>query len=129
VAIAFFSIRTGSERPSPDLRTLPDAPQVRVRVEVLNGGGVAGAARRATDLARASGFDVVFFGNAGTFDMDASEVVDRVGRPDLAEAVAEALGIPNVRSEPDPDRYVDVSVILGSRWQDPAAGDPGRPAP
>jgi hypothetical protein len=40
----------------------------RIRVEILNGGGHAGAAREATDQLRDLGFDVVFFGNAGSFD-------------------------------------------------------------
>ena len=119
---AFFAIRS-QDVPDLELRTLP-VPEGRVRVEVLNGGGISGAARRATDLSREAGFDVVYFGNANSFDHAESEVVDRVGRPDLALAVAEVLGILNVRSEPDPDLYVDVSVVLGSDWQQDAEPEP-----
>lgn len=128
VAGVFFVIRTGSDERMTEARTL-SVPETRVRVEVLNGGGVGGAARRATEFARAIGFDVVYFGNAASFDRVESEVVDRVGRPELAEAVAEALGIGNVRSEPDPDLYVDVSVVLGSRWEPPDGSSvpPGEP--
>jgi hypothetical protein len=43
-------------------------------------------------------------------------VVDRVGREQLAEAVANALGIRNVLVEPDPDLFVDVSVLVGRDW-------------
>lgn len=130
VAVAFFSIHTASETADEPARTVPvPAVDARVRVEVLNGGGVSGAARRATDAARATGFDVVFFGNAGSFDKVESEVVDRVGRPDHARAVADALGIRIVRSDPDPDRYVDVSVVLGSDWTPPAARDDGSEEP
>jgi len=128
VAVAYFSIHTESEIPEEAARALP-AVDVRVRVEVLNGGGVPGAARRATDAARSIGFDVVFFGNAGSFDQAESEVVDRVGRPEYAQAVAEALGIHNVRSIPDPDRYVDVSVFLGADWTPPAQDGAERPEP
>jgi hypothetical protein len=42
--------------------------------------------------------------------------VDRVGREELAEAVANALGIRNVLVEPDPDLFVDVSVLVGRDW-------------
>lgn len=123
VGIAFFTIHTASEDPAPEQRTLP-APQERVRVEILNGGGVTGAARRATELARAAGYDVVYFGNAARFDHEISEVVDRVGRHDFAAGVAAALGIDNVRSDRDPDRYVDLSVILGRDWQLPEDSEP-----
>lgn len=112
----FFAIRTGRDVQDLEPRTL-SLPEGRVRVEVLNGGGMAGAARRATDLSRDAGFDVVYFGNASSFDHAESEVVDRVGRPELARAVAEVLGIRNVLSDPDPDLYVDVSVVLGRDWE------------
>jgi predicted NBD/HSP70 family sugar kinase len=42
-------------------------------------------------------------------------VIDRVGRPDLAEAVANALGIPNVLTQPDPNLFVDVTVVTPDR--------------
>ena len=89
----------------------------RVRVEVQNGGGVTGMASAATERLRPAGFDVVEFGNLRPFDPDRrSVVIDRVGRSDYARAVAKALGIDNVQSDPDPNLYVDVSVLLGSEW-------------
>jgi hypothetical protein len=89
----------------------------RVRVEVLNGGGRAGAARVATTFLRDAGYDVVYFGNAASFDYDSTRVIDRVEQPEVAGAVAQALGIGNVLSEPDPNLFVDVSVVLGADWQ------------
>jgi len=91
-------------------------PSDRVRVEVLNGGGQFGAARQATEQLRDLGFDVVFFGNASAFGRDSSVVLDRVGALGSARDVADALGIRNVRSEPDPNLYLDVSVVLGKDW-------------
>ena len=108
-----------SEVPRTPQEPPPPALGVRVRVEVLNGGGQAGVARSATRLLRDAGFDVVFFGNAGSFDQDSSLVLDRVGRPEWARAVAEALGIHNLLSEPNPNLYLDVSVVLGRDWVAP----------
>jgi hypothetical protein len=103
--------------PAPILAT---APEGRVRVEVLNAGGVSGMAREVTGILREVGFDVVDFGNASSFDLERpSAVIDRIGRPDLAQAVANVLGIDNVLSEPNPNLYVDVSVLLGSEWTRP----------
>lgn len=94
-------------------------PRERVRVEVLNAGGVAGMARAATGLLRDAGFDVVEVGNADAFDRDSSVVLARLGRVDLASMVADALAIPAYRDEPDSTAYVDITVLLGSTW-DPA---------
>jgi len=104
--------------------------QERVRVEVLNGGGHVGAAREATESLRELGFDVVFFGNAGTFDRDSSIVLDRMGRVERARDVADALGIRVVRSEPDSNLYLDVTVVLGRDWEpapEPLAEPPAAP--
>lgn len=98
----------------------------RVRVEVLNGGGHVGAAREATEVLRGAGFDVVFFGNAGTFDRDSSVVLDRIGSLEGARDVADALGIRRVLSEPDSNLYLDVTVVLGRDWE-PAPPPTGEP--
>ena len=113
--------RVVNDAPSPvvnDARRGP-IPGTRVRVQVLNAGGIAGLARDATEYLRDFGFDVVDFGNAGDFDAGTSVVLDRVGRDEIARAVADVLGINNVRSQPDSDLYVDVSVLLGSEWRRP----------
>ena len=91
----------------------------RVTVEVLNAGGVSGVAREATAALRSAGFDVVSFGNARSFDQVESVVVDRIGDPNPALSVASVLGIRNVRSEPDSNLYLDISVLLGSQWLPP----------
>lgn len=88
----------------------------RVRVEVLNAGGKGGMARAATDALRDGGFDVVFFGNAAAFDREQSVVLDRVGQVAMARAVADALGIASVLSQPDTNLYLDVTVFLGEDW-------------
>lgn len=122
VAAVVVVLRPG-EQPAPLPLAVeggpPPMPGARVRVEVLNAGGVSGLAGDATDELRRRGFDVVSFRNAeGDFTEDSTRVVDRVGRLEMAEAVAEALGVPatSVRSLPDSTLYVDVSVLLGPEW-------------
>ena len=88
----------------------------RVRVEVLNAGGTSGVARGATAVLRDLGLDVVYYGNAENFSDEPSVVLDRVGRVDAARTVADALGIRELRSEPDSNLFVDVTVRLGPEW-------------
>jgi hypothetical protein len=95
---------------------IPSVFGERVRVEVLNGGGRPGMARAATGALRDAGFDVVDVGNWGSFDEPGSFVLDRVGRLETARQAADALGITDVRSEPDANLYVDLTVVLGQDW-------------
>ncbi len=72
---------------------------------------------------------MVYFGNAQEFGRDSTLVVDRVGRPELAEDVAEALGGVGVATLPDPNLYLDVSVWLGTDWPPAGAGEPAGAEP
>ena len=97
--------------PHPDLG--------RVRVEVLNAGGVSGMASRATDHLRESGFDVVYYGNASYFGQQSTVVIDRSGRREFAESVADALDTEFLEDsvDIDPSLLLDVTVILGKSWE------------
>lgn len=101
-------------------RRIEAPPDRRIRVEVLNAAGVPRMAQRGTDRLRDRGFDVVYYGNARGFHPDTSLVLDRVGDPAAAEAVARAIGIRRVREAPDSTLYLEVSVILGSDWEEMA---------
>lgn len=112
----------GGAKKGSDDGGAPVRPETRVRVEVLNAAGTPGLAREATRRLRDRGFDVVYFGNAPGERRDSSEVLDRSGQLESARAVADALAVRRVSSEPDADLYLDVSVILGRDWE-PAARD------
>ena len=117
-----------TEAPPPPPVSTPQI-QGRVKVEVLNRGGRSGVAREATGALRDLGFDVVYYGNAGTFTEDSSVVLDRVGRLEAARWAADALGVLHVRSEPDSSRYVDITVVLGPEWTLRSEGIEGETEP
>lgn len=107
---------------------VPDVFGERIRVEVLNGGGVDGLAREATGFLRDQGFDVVEVGNWVSFDEDSTFVVARTDDLDGARSVADAMGVREVRAEPDPNLFADVSVVLGRDWSPERVVRPDRPA-
>lgn len=105
----------GQEAPPPTPGENGGAPHVRV--EVLNAANVPGLAREGTRRLRDAGFDVVYFGNAAGEARAESVVLDRVGELETARAVARVLGISQVRSMPNRELYLDVSVLLGRDWR------------
>ncbi len=127
VALGLGSVLAGPDRQGeaqtgrdPAGESVPDVavPALgdRIRVEVLNGSGVPGAAGRATELLRDDGFDVVHFGNESSFGRDSSLVLDRTQKDGALESVSESLGIGARRSDPDASFLVDITVLLGTDW-------------
>lgn len=88
----------------------------RIRVEVLNGGGIPGVANRVTEQLRDLRFDVVHYGNLETFDTDSSMIIARTDAIEPARRVADALGVQRVVREPDRNIYLDVTVVVGRDW-------------
>ena len=91
----------------------------RVQVEVLNATKVRGLARRATEVLRDRGFDVVAVGTSGE-SRASTLVLDLSGHPDWANRVARALAPARVVARRDSSRYLDVAVVLGTSWRPPA---------
>lgn len=86
----------------------------RVRLEVLNAGGVSGLARRATLTLRDAGWDVVTYGTSA--DTSATTRIRVTARTRAwGERVQRALGVGRLE-EVEALRYADVVVLLGSDW-------------
>lgn len=95
-------------------------PERSIRLQVLNGCGVKGLAKVVSPALRAKGFDVRETRNAGSFRFTQSLVMDRVGRPELAQAVADSLGIDRSRVTTEIARNlvdIDVTVIVGADYE------------
>jgi hypothetical protein len=74
--------------------------------------------RRAMQAMRDAGFDVVYFGNAKERS-DSSVVLVRSGHPQWAALAAKTLQGARVESKPDTSRYLDLTILIGSRWVPP----------
>lgn len=104
----------GGERPGEPPG--PAAEGRRVVVEVLNGSGVRGLARRATRVLRGRGIDVVDYGNAAE-PAESTVVILQRGERSAAERVVRVLGLGAIREGGDTLRRVDVTVVLGSDYR------------
>lgn len=91
----------------------------RIRVQVLNATTTRGLARRATDVLRDKGFDVVDVGTSRQ-QSDSTVVLDLSGHPDWARRVAAAMGGAQIVTRPDSSRYLDITVLIGASWRPPS---------
>lgn len=107
-----------AEDPFGSQLELPPEAEAYARVEVLNGTGEPGVAQQAAEVLRRGGFDVVYFGNAGSFDILRTKVIDRVGSRLLADSVARWLGVHTLEVDPDVTLYLDATIILGRDWRE-----------
>jgi hypothetical protein len=90
--------------------------RMSVRVEVLNGTEVSGLAARVGNHLRELGFDVVSVENAGGI-MEETVIVERADASlGNARLLSEEIGCDCITSELDPDRLLEVSLVLGNDY-------------
>jgi hypothetical protein len=112
----------GPETPQPAGQRMPQLirGEERVVVEVLNGTDRRGLARLVTRLLRQGGLDVVYFGTADPPGTTQTEVLVRRGDDSVVAArIVKALGAGRVRRAPAPNRYVDLTVLIGADYVPP----------
>ena len=98
------------------VRVVPEG--AHVRIEVLNATDTKGLARRAMNVMRDAGFDVVFFGNTSE-RADTTLILDRSGHSAWAALAARAMGRAHVEQKADTTRFLDLTVLVGRNWTPP----------
>jgi anionic cell wall polymer biosynthesis LytR-Cps2A-Psr (LCP) family protein len=90
--------------------------QLTVAIEVLNGTSVGGLARRAANVFQSFGYDVVSVANADHADYQKTVILDRKGRIEVAQRVADLIRCQRAysRLEESGDMTIDITVILGT---------------
>lgn len=94
-------------------------PRGQIRVEVLNGCGVSGVARRTSDFLLRKGYDVRDYGNASHQRYEKTTIFVRGGDRSTGEALAATISLPleMVKMKPDPNLVdVDVTLLLGKDY-------------
>ena len=114
---AFF-VRWTTDDPSPISRARGDLGDI-IQVDVRNGCGLPGLASQMTEYLRDYGFDVVEQGNVEGYGVENSQVLDRVGNPRAAEALARSVGltVDRVTDDVQPTYFLDATIILGADYR------------
>ncbi|HET7814720.1 MAG TPA: LCP family protein [Candidatus Baltobacteraceae bacterium] len=104
--------------PAPDTQAVAAVDPKSVRVEVQNGSGIAGVAKRVAALLSKQGFTIASVGNAPRSDLAASEVHTHSNIQYAGVRVKQALGknaagITIVNDPTSPASPSDVTVIVG----------------
>lgn len=108
-----------AEKPAP---FVPNTGQV----QILNGCGKSGAAEQFRNYLTDRGFDIIEFGNAGSWNYTHTLVIARTANEPVARDLAKVLDTDNLIHLSDPLSMVDATVIIGKdyeelskRWQRP----------
>lgn len=112
---------TGSEPTiSSDTAIVAEDANAVMKIEVLNGCGVDGMARKFADYLKKQGFDPVTVTNFERHDIPRTMIIDRTSNISVnGRKVAQALGLPDeyVSYLASPERMVAVSVIIGQDYK------------
>jgi LCP family protein required for cell wall assembly len=96
-------------------------PELRAKVEVLNGSGMAGLGQKAADYLTAQGFNVVHIGAAEHSDYRSTLVQVLTQDNGAAQAVVSTLRMPTtaISAEPTQNASADVRVVVGQDFRLP----------
>lgn len=96
------------------------------QIQILNGCGKPGAAEQFRNYLTDRGFDIIEFGNAGSWNYAHTLVIARTSNEPVARDLAKVLDTENLIHLSDPLAMVDATVIIGKdyeelskRWQRP----------
>ena len=97
----------------------PQNVQQLIQVEVLNGCGVAGVGDGLTDILRGKGIDVVKTGNYRSFDIDNTFIIDRMGKVETANRVADSLNLDKkfIITEINKSYFLDLTIVIGKDYK------------
>ncbi|HEC61995.1 MAG TPA: LytR family transcriptional regulator [bacterium] len=89
--------------------------ELSLSLEVLNGTSVTGLARRAANVFQSFGYDIVSVANADNDQYMKTVILDRKGKLEAAQRIAELIRCNRIfsRVENDGDFLVDITIILG----------------
>ncbi|MEK7298824.1 MAG: LCP family protein [Candidatus Margulisiibacteriota bacterium] len=93
-------------------------------IEVLNGNGTPGQARRTADLIRAKGFKILRVGNAASHGYQKTLLVDWKGKIEPVVQLAQVLGVDADRIivYNKPTKQLDATLVLGADWSESQIG-------
>jgi hypothetical protein len=88
-----------------------------IRLEVINAAGRYQLARKVTFILREKGFDVVYFGSSKE-RLEHTVIVERADSTlKNAKLLGEVIGCKNYLLEIDPDKLLEVSLLLGGDYK------------
>jgi len=88
------------------------------QIQILNGCGKPGAAEAFRDYLTERGFDIIEFGNAGSWNYAHTLVVARTANEPVARDLAKVLGTENLIHLFDPMALVDATVFIGKDYEE-----------
>ena len=97
----------------------PQNVQQLIQVEVLNGCGVTGVGDGLTDILRVKGIDVVKTGNYRSFDIENTFIIDRLGKIETANRVADSLNLDKrfIITEKNKSYFLDLTIVIGKDYK------------
>ncbi len=111
--------KTGIINADDNKNIKPQNVQQLIQVEVLNGCGVNDVGDGLTDVLRAKGIDVVKTGNYRSFDIENTFIIDRLGKTETANRVADSLNLDKrfIITEKNKSYFLDLTIVIGKDYK------------
>jgi hypothetical protein len=96
----------------------------KIQLEILNGCGESGVAKKLSDLLKKSNYDIVNSGNymqrgKVNWDVNESKIIDQVNKQNEARKLADLMGIlySNVETFENSSPIADLTIVIGKDYK------------
>lgn len=114
----FYNLYLSFQKPEDDTEDLNPTGQI-IQVQVLNGTGKEGLAKKLSDYLKSKNFDVVVQGNYSSRDVKRTFVIDHLGDKKVVRRIIRVLKISPDQVQTDLNEYqlTDITIVIGEDYQ------------
>lgn len=114
----FYNLYLSFQKPEDDTEDLNPTGQI-IQVQVLNGTGKEGLAKKLSDYLKSKNFDVVVQGNYSSRDVKRTFVIDHLGDKKVVRRIIRVLKISPDQVQIDLNEYqlTDITIVIGEDYQ------------
>lgn len=114
----FYNLYLSFQKPEDDTEDLNPTGQI-IQVQVLNGTGREGLAKKLSDYLKSKNFDVVVQGNYSSRDVKRTFVIDHLGDKKVVRRIIRVLKISPDQVQTDLNEYqlTDITIVIGEDYQ------------
>ncbi|MGB9678687.1 MAG: LCP family protein [Thermoanaerobacteraceae bacterium] len=106
-------MRSFNDLTTPDKDKTNTVTSSNIKIEILNGGGIPGAAAKTAEILKEQGYDIIKIGNVSGITYNNTQIINRTKDKNIIESLQKILKNSIIVDDTGDRNTADVTIILG----------------